>query len=411
LSSPAILDPTFEQEIAPAPARSSAVYQSMLRDAASALAMAKTETTIVSGRKNILAMKGLLVDLSRRHGQQGAMDHLEYFLDSKESRIKEPHLVLIGERLRSAGISTQTVLGAVLLYEHRVLGFRTKIFVAEDGSGRRTLLAPARVRLLFARLAAEALMNAGARAATQSFCDINPLPVLDQEPSQRAKKDHWTYATYRRVARSYLPLEPTMDATMARIGQRTRSNMRYYRRRAVAQLGCEFVDKVQIGRAEFLAFNRECAFCVRDSIAEWRYDSLHKFEATFLYGIRDKDGRWLSLIGGRHYDDAVEMDWQMNRQDLPAYSLSAVMRCFLMEHEIGRGSKRFFIDGGTPHPLKLSFATHTVHDLAVARRSRVVWMIRRSVPVMLKIVNRFAPKSNYALRLLTDPGVVWRPWS
>jgi hypothetical protein len=47
-------------------------------------------TQIVIGRKNVLDLHDLLLELAKKYGQDGAMDHLKYFLNLRESRIKSP---------------------------------------------------------------------------------------------------------------------------------------------------------------------------------------------------------------------------------------------------------------------------------------------------------------------------------
>ena len=355
--------------------------QEMLRHVAAEMAASRMETQIVSGQEKVLALKDLLLDLSHRYGQAGAMDHLEYFLSFKDSRWKTPYVVLIGEHLRQSDMSPRAVLGALLIYEHRMFGYGTRIFATDDVGGRRTLLAPEHARVMFAKVAAKALMAPGARAVVQAFAEGEAVIPVEEPNTPRPAKIRCAYTSQRRLTRSYLPLLSTLNTTFANIGQKTRFNMRYYRRRAEAQLGCQFVERVEIGRAEFQALNRVCSFPVTDEVAGWRYDSVHRFPGMFLCGIRDRDGRWLSLVGGRRYDDAAEIDWQMNRHDLPAYSLSVVMRGYLIEHEIGRGSRRLFIEGGTPQAMQLSFLTHRVHDLVVVRDSLLLKMLRRSATV------------------------------
>ena len=198
----------------------------------------------------------------------------------------------------------------------------------------------------------------------------------------------------------YLPLCPTFDQTLARIGQRTRSNLRYYRRRSELDLGSRFVPEVEIDRDAFLAFNRECTYAVTEELADWRYGTLRKMPNTMLRGMRDRDGRWLSLVGMRGNGRHVEVDWQMNRADLPASSLSTVMRSYLIEHEIGRGTTRLYIEGGTPQPIGRSFLKERVAELTFKRRSPYVWLLQR-------LASEVFPEKNRLAQILTDPAACW----
>jgi hypothetical protein len=130
----------------------------------------------------------------------------------------------------------------------------------------------------------------------------------------------------------------------------------------------------------------------------WRYDSLKEMSEPLLMGVRDRDGRWLSLLGGRRHHGETEILWQMNRDGLSAYSLSIVMRSYFIEHEIGQGMTRLAIEGGTPHPMRFSFVNDRVTDLVVLRRSRLGLLVPKLVKFFIK------PDNDLALMLL-DKGL------
>jgi hypothetical protein len=185
-------------------------------------------------------------------------------------------------------------------------------------------------------------------------------------------------------------LEKTFDATLAKIGQRTRRNLRYYRKRAEAELGCIFLPAVQIDKREFLEFNRDCMYAVPAKAAGWRYDSLRDVSTPLFMGIKDREGRWLSLLGGRRHHAWTEILWQMNRDGLSSYSLSLVMRSYFMEHEIAHGMTKLYMEGGTAHPMRFSFVNHKVTDLVVMRRSRLALLIPRLAKLFIKPDNELA---------------------
>ena len=185
-------------------------------------------------------------------------------------------------------------------------------------------------------------------------------------------------ARRERTIPGYLPLSHSFDATLAKIGQRTRSNLRYYRRRAEQQLGCVFLPQVEVSREELLSFNRECMYAVPAKVAGWRYDVLKDLSDPILMGIKDREGRWLSMLGGRRYHDRSELLWQLNRRGFATNSLGTVMRSYFIEHEIAHGSRRLYIEGGTDHPIRFSFMPESLTDLVVVRhtlRARAMRMI------------------------------------
>jgi hypothetical protein len=328
------------------------------------------------------------------------MDYLEHFLASGNSLKKTPRLVLVGANPTHPG---EGLMGAVLLFEYRVLGFGTRIFVPEDLSGRRILIAPPDERMQVARLAADALMRNGALLVMQ--CWGIPAPEtksMTPDPSPPGRR-RWMYAERTRMFTSHLVLENTMDATLARIGQKTRFNLRYYRRRAEAKLGCAFVADIQINRQELQAFNRRCTYAVRDDQAAWRHDAFFGVPGMFLHGIRESNGDWLSIIGGRRYRDVVEIDWQMNRSDLPAYSLSTVMRSYFMEHEIARGTRKMYIEGGTPHAMRHHFAIEMARDLVVLRHGWILSPLRR-------VAGKLRSRPNFFMQVMVEKRMKWTPW-
>lgn len=350
-------------------------------------AVAAPSVRLVRGREAVKATQGMLVELSRRTGQSGAMDWLDFFITSPDSLEKMPYVLLVGGRFdrRSSqddfahvgAVRADDVLGAVLIYEYQFAGLGTKVFSTDDFSGVRTVIAPEEDRLEVAHAAAGMLMRMGA------------LTVLISADAGLGSRVRWAStnpgpyrATMRtRVVPRYLPLQRTLNQTLATLGDDTRRNFRRYRRRATAELGAEFVPRVEMGRTEFMEFNRNSTNPVSEAVTEWRYTLLERTRqsnGTLFSGMRDSNGRWLSLIGGRRHGDTTEIDWQMNLAGLPRQSLCTVMRSYLMEHEIARGTTKLVLQGGTPHPMRFSFANAETTDLLVVKRwSPRVWVLRK----------------------------------
>jgi hypothetical protein len=352
---------------------------------------------IVRGGDSILRLQQVLAELSARCGQAGVMDDVGYFLTKPGTLRRVPHLLLFSKTpvLDLERLTADELIGAVLLYRYTVLGCGIGTFSTNDRSGRGTLVAPAALRSRMAERATRSLMDRGVLAVLISFRD----GAKDSEKrhsfdgaTAHDKKARWAWR--ERETPDYLPLEATFDATLAKLGQRTRRNLRYYRKRAEAELGCVFLPVVEIDQRELLDFNRDCMYAVPAKVASWRYDSLKKLEAPLFMGIKDKDGRWLSLLGGRRRHDGTEILWQMNRGGLSAYSLSIVMRSYFMQHEISHGMTKLYMEGGTAHPMRFSFVNDRVTDLAAVRRSGMGLF----VPTVAKLFIK--PDNDLALMLL-----------
>jgi hypothetical protein len=115
---------------------------------------------------------------------------------------------------------------------------------------------------------------------------------------------------------------------------------------------------------------------VQDALARWRYDAIHSAPGMLFAGVRAKNGRWLSLIGGRRHMQVTEIDCQMNLAGLPRYSLSTVMRSYLLEHEVALGTRRLAFTGGTPHSMRHSLVPVEAVDVIALRRSASARMLR-----------------------------------
>jgi hypothetical protein len=361
---------------------------------------------IVRGCDSILRLQRVLADLSVRCGQPGVMDDVGYFLSKPGTLRRVPHLLLFSKApvLDLERLTADDLLGAVLLYRYMVLGCGIGMFSTNDRSGRGSLVAPAALRSAVAEMASRSLMDRGVLAVLISFRNGDTAslekgadkgqPIGDSTAKDKAARWVWR----EREMPDYLELKETLDQTLAKIGTRTRRNMRYYRKRAEAELGCVFLPEVRIGKREFLDFNRECMYAVPAKVAAWRYDALKNLETPLFMGIKDKDGRWLSLLGGRRHHDGTEILWQMNRSGLSPYSLSIVMRSYFMEHEIAHGMRKLYMEGGTAHPMRFSFVNDKVTDLVVVRRSRLGLLVPTLAHLFIK------PDNELALMLL-DKGL------
>src|SRR5260370_124724 len=279
---------------------------------------------IVSGGDSILRLQQVLAKLSVRCDQPGVMDDVGYFLSKPGTLRRVPHLLLFSKApvLDLERLTADDLLGAVLLYRYVVLGCGIGMFSTNDRSGRGTLVAPAALRSAMAEMASRSLMERGVLAILISFRDGDT--ANNRKGSEKSqplgcstvndKTARWAWR--ERETPDYLPLEETFDGTLSKIGTRTRRNMRYYRKRAEAELGCVFLPEVQISKREFLGFNRECMYAVPAKVAGLRYESLKYLGTPLFLGIKDRAGRWLSLLGGRRHHDGTDILWQMNRTGL-----------------------------------------------------------------------------------------------
>ena len=235
----------------------------------------RAQTRIIRGRERILALQSLLADFASRCEQTGEADSLYHFLCTPDALKKRPALVLIGRGAASPVDSHGTPIlaelaGIVLVFEYLGLPRRntlpTRVYATTDGTGRRHVLAPPGQRARITGLGVRALVEAGARIVqldfSETYSDRSDPPALTpaspdtdsarqqeailkafREGAKPLPRSHWNLN--RRVVQLHLPLLSSFDETLARIGQKTRANLRYYRRKAEAELGAEFVPDVR----------------------------------------------------------------------------------------------------------------------------------------------------------------------
>jgi len=355
---------------------------------------------VVRGRRHISAMRPLLTELAESTGQADAMDAFDLFLDAPSARGKTPYLVLIGrrERLDLRHAAPGRIDAAILIYEYKLAGRGTRLFATDDITGERVVIAQEDHRLEAAQIACRRLVRMGAIAVLISLPGkVDPLRPLIAGPERGCR-----IALRTRELPRYLPLAETYEATLAVLGDNTRRNFRRYRRRLVDDLGVEFVESVSMDREEFLEMNRRSSHPLPPSAAQWCLDSLSRTPHSVFCGLRAADGRWLSLLGGRRRGSILDVDWQLNLAGMDRYSLSTVMRAFLLEHEVARGTRKLHFEGGTPHAMRHSFVPENVVDIVV-QRSSTEWLLR-------KLSSRIFPATNFLGQALRDETMQWTDW-
>jgi hypothetical protein len=360
---------------------------------------------VLCGCTDILRLQPILMALSERCGQAGAMDHLEYFLTAPQNLKKIPYLVLLMSNpdVSVAGLRVEDLVGAVLVYEYKVLGFNSRLFTTCDFDGRRAVIAPAKLRVQVSATVCRYLMEQGAQVVLLNI-GLGPEESCKTcfEAAMAGKRKRW-WATQTREAGGTLPLQKTLNATLAGIGKHTRRNLRYYRRKAEAELDYVFIDDVKdiVTMAQMIELNFASTHPLSMEVLERRLAMMRATRGFFAVGLRQAGGAWLSLLGGRRHHGVTEVDWQMNRDGLEKFSMGTVIRSYLIENEIAIGMESLFFEGGTPHTMRHSFLPEEAMDIVVADRSLFVFLLRNGA--------RWGrPRKNFLLQTLTIPEMKWQ---
>ena len=360
---------------------------------------------ILRGKDAILRMHAVLVELSGRCEQVGAMDHIALFLDSTLNENKVPLLIVATERTGSDPfqLRVEDLRGAAVVYEYLILGRPSGVFVTDDGSGSRTVIAAPEARSTITISVCQELMRRGARVAALSYKEEVHPETQYGEIARLVERNGILWGSQVREMSTYLTIQPTFDETLAQLGRHTRRNLRYYRRRTEVETGCQFLGEVrqQMSKQDFFALNRVSTHPVEPRALARRYDDLARFPDSFCVGIRAADGRWLSLMGGRRHHGLTEVDWQLNRAGMDRLSLGTAMRSYFLEHEVTLGTERLYFEGGTPHTMRHSLLTERAVDVLAMRRRWDVELIRA-------LARSNLIKKNFLLQTLADPAIRWQ---
>jgi hypothetical protein len=326
------------------------------------------QALVLIGRAEVLAQSSMLESLAERCDQAGAMNWLGYFLAASSFKGKHPYLVL----MMKSGADTSSprleeVHAAVLLFEYRVLGMPTGAFSTDDWAGFRTVIAPEAERPAMSVMAADALLARGAEMVLISY---GQHPGLAR-PLRPVMHSRAMWVSGKRPVAMSLLLEPTVKETLAKLGKSTRFNLGYYRRRLQAAEPCEFVDNAAdfLQEDELEGLNRRSLNPIDPGEFRLQYECACNLPGGFLLGLRNRQRKWLSLIGGWRQGGVTVLHWQMNAGGYEKFSLGTVMRSYFLEHEVERGAKKLIYYGGTPHSMGNSFEREEVTDLIVRRRS------------------------------------------
>jgi hypothetical protein len=154
---------------------------------------------------------------------------------------------------------------------------------------------------------------------------------------------------------AHLHLKDTYEQFLGGLGSTTRHNFRYYRRRFEAS-GNKFIESLSMDELRFVAHDLrpKSKFTAQLRLADFE-KSLDMVTATrrpLAVGLKHRDGKWLSVLGGWYRPGGAVLRFQCNHDgDFDADSLSTVLRAYFIEHLIRQGLKELVIWGGTGPPL------------------------------------------------------------
>jgi hypothetical protein len=297
---------------------------------------------VLCGHQAIMAAGPEIAELRERTGQgDNPLLYLDFFLGRVSLFPANQPVVLL---VRSAG----RLEGAVYLYEKTFCGIPTGYLRGFDHlTGESSVIANEDVRPAILQAAIHQLfLKTGARVA---WATVGQGAAKFVEDIQQ-KLFHLS-AKASSIAREHrLKLCDTFAATLSHFGPHTRRNLRYYRRRAEAELKASFHPELTIAEGdEALQQLSKCSFQPFPiSLSEWRkMDGLLRTQpGYFAIGLR-ANGEWISYLVGMRSGKLTYVLMQINHNGFARYSLSTVLRSYFFEHEIERGQEEINFVNGT----------------------------------------------------------------
>ena len=281
---------------------------------------------VVIGNRQLHTHLAEIRELRRRCGQEDDLTtEPEYFIAANAVANRRCAAVLIrGDKELEA---------CVLFYEHCRFGIGLGLFRGGDYIGESLVAAPAALRLQYVHLATQALLKRSRihgvsitmKASAESCTEV-------MGPGSQFRRFRGTEVQHK------LPLASTYEGMLASLGPRTRRSLAGKRQQLEKSANVEFIASLEPQQALEVMLDMEAKAMPQraSSFFHARHRLLRNNSEFFSMGLRMPGGPWLSLLSGWRLHGVTYVDLQMNDLTYKRESISAVMRDFMLEHEIAR---------------------------------------------------------------------------
>jgi hypothetical protein len=292
---------------------------------------------LVIGNRALHSCVAEIRELRRRCGQEDDLTtEPEYFVAANTVENRRSAAVLIRR--------DRHLEACVLFYEHTLLGVGLGLFRGADYMGESLVVAPEGLRIHYVHLATQALLkqwrihgvSLTVKAAVDSCVQVMGPPSNSKRFCAEEVKHK-------------LPLERTYERMLAGLGPRTRRSLAGKRQQLEKSANVEFVPALDPEQSLKVMLALE-AKSIRQRASKFyhvRHRLLRVNSDFFSMGLRMPNGPWLSLLSGWRRNGVTYVDLQMNDMSCKKESISAVMRAFMLEHEIGRKQELINFVGGS----------------------------------------------------------------
>jgi hypothetical protein len=292
---------------------------------------------VVIGNREIHAHLAEILELRRRYGREDDLTtEPEYFFAANTLTNRRCAAVLIRR--------DQKLEACVLFYEHCRFGIGLGLFRGGDYIGESLVVAPEALEVHYVHLATQALLKKWR---------VHGVSITMKAPAARCIELMGPASYFRRFIGSEvqhkLPLASTYEGMLASLGPRTRRSLAGKRQQLEKSTNVQFVPELDPEQSLEVMLGLEAKSMPQRNSEFYhaRYRLLRAKSEFFNMGLRLPDGPWLSLVTGWRRNRVTYVDLQMNDMSYKKESLSAVMRAYLLEHEIAHKQELINFVGGS----------------------------------------------------------------
>ncbi len=294
-------------------------------------------TRVLIGNRELQACLTEIRQLRRHCGQQDDLTtDPEYFIAANTLKNRRCAAVLVRRE--------KELEACVLFYEHTRFGLGLGLFRGGDYIGESLVAGSEAFRVNYVHLATEALLRKRR---------VHGVSISIKAPVERCIDVMGPASHYRRFLgteiRHKLALENTYEGMLASLGPRTRRSLAGKRQQLEKSAQVSFVPALTPEKSleAMLALEAKAVpqriqkfFHVRDQL-------IRSNPEFFSMGLQLPDGSWLSVLTGWRRNRVTYVDLQLNDKNYKKESISAVMRAYMLEHEIGLGQESINFVGGS----------------------------------------------------------------
>jgi len=291
-----------------------------------------------------------------------------------------------GWRPRVVAINRGCEVAGIMYAVERVFGGVRSGIVFADGGLTSPLLGNPRDRQVLFRVAVQSLLRHpgiwSLRLALPR--DSDDLDAVRQSESSTGLDVRCSSVVLNDTAlwknHAHLVLPTTYEEFLQGLGYTTRHNFRYYRRRFEAA-GHRLVERLSMDELHSAVAHLAPKTSHFDDLTglETQLNIVAATDRPLAMGLKHHTGEWLSVLAGWHRPRGAVLYFQCNNdREFGHYSLSVVLRAYLIEHLIRQKLEELVIWWGTGPPLS-RYATYVPAVMMRFDESPLWWRLTRRV--------------------------------